>query len=169
MCAAFYQHYRATSAALVGTLWRMDYSQNCCAVNRAKRHIVFVFCTVCAHFCGSTSAWASGESVADLGALLFTPAQRASIIQARRQTQPANSRSDIVQKFDGVVSRSNGKSTLWINGQAQPEGQPNTPPLQGVDAVIDGKRLRVGESLDPLTGTLGDVVAPGAVSSQGKR
>ena len=64
-----------------------------------------------------------GHTLADPGRLFFTPAQRAQLEQmrARPATRDAVSRPDYIPpvRFDGVVVRSDGKSTRWVNGRAQ--------------------------------------------------
>ena len=113
--------------------------------------------------CASGSAWALESTGAELDTLFYSPAQRADIVGAR-QPQSGVSVFGTVQQLTGVVRRSGGKSTVWVNGKPMPEGAAKTPPVQGVDAVVDGKRLQVGESVDTLTGARGDVVTPGAVT-----
>jgi hypothetical protein len=110
-----------------------------------------------------TSAWALETTLPELDTLFYSPAQRADIVGAR-QPQSGTSVFGTVQKLSGVVRRSGGNSTVWVNGRAMPEGAAKTPAVQGVDAVVDGKRLRVGESVDALTGARADVVAPGWVT-----
>jgi hypothetical protein len=95
--------------------------------------------------------------------LFYTPAQRADIVRARMGSAEDLS-SGATSQLTGIVRRGNGKSTVWINGKAQPEGDAKTPPIKGLDAVVEGQRLRVGESVDVFTGARGDVVAPGAVT-----
>jgi hypothetical protein len=97
-----------------------------------------------------------------LDTLLYTPAQRDDILRAR-QPQSGTSLLGSQQRLSGVVRRGNGKSTVWVNGKPLPEGAPKTPALKGIDAVLQGKRLRVGESIDPASGARTDLVAPGAV------
>jgi hypothetical protein len=121
---------------------------------------------VCMSLCLVVPAWALEPASADLDTLFYTPAQRANII-GQRQGQSGESLFGTKQQLTGVVRRGNGKSTVWINGKAQQEGQPKTPPLQGLDALVDGKRLRVGESVDSITGARADVVAPGTVTVKG--
>ena len=101
-----------------------------------------------------------------LDVLFYTPAQRADIMRERQPQGSGTSLFGTVQRLSGVVRRGNGKSTVWVNGKPLAEGAPKAPALQGMDAVVEGKRLRVGESIDPLSGTRGDVVAPGAVTVQ---
>ena len=95
--------------------------------------------------------------------LFYTPAQRADIVRARKGSAEDLS-SAAISQFTGIVRRANGKSTVWVNDKALPEGDAKTPPIKGLDAVVEGQRLRVGESVDVFTGARGDVVAPGAVT-----
>jgi hypothetical protein len=63
-----------------------------------------------------------GESLAvDLGRLFYTPAQRAELEAARTrnaaQARPAAPAVAQPQRFDGVIIRSDGASTSWVNGR----------------------------------------------------
>lgn len=95
----------------------------------------------------------------DLGRLFFTPEQRAMLDLARR-TQPtaaqgADAPSDGVT-LSGIVTRSDGRQTVWINGRPQPAGVATgrspasaSIPLPGGGGQV---RLRVGQTLDPTSG-----------------
>jgi hypothetical protein len=68
-------------------------------------------------------------AAADPGRLFYTPAQRAQLenARARNVTQPSRVAADSappVVRFDGVVIRSDGKGTRWINGRARPGTSP---------------------------------------------
>ena len=66
-------------------------------------------------------------SAADTGRLFYTPAQRAQLEAARarnvtqlaspKQDQPASAPAPL--RFDGVVIRSDGQSTRWVDGKAE--------------------------------------------------
>jgi hypothetical protein len=61
---------------------------------------------------------------ADPGRLFYTPAQRAQLEAARVRnvTQDRQAEAALApppERFDGVVIRSDGASTLWVNGQPQ--------------------------------------------------
>ena len=64
---------------------------------------------------------------ADLGRLFYTPAERAQLEAARARnvtrapsTAPAAAAAAAPQqRFDGVVIRSDGTSTRWVNGRPQ--------------------------------------------------
>lgn len=63
-----------------------------------------------------------GESLAvDLGRLFYTPAQRAELDAARtRNATQATLAAPAVaqpQRFDGVIIRSDGARTSWVNGR----------------------------------------------------
>jgi len=71
---------------------------------------------------------AEGTSLAapppDPGRLFYTPAQRAQLEAARvrnitRDRQAEAALAPPPQRFDGVVIRSDGSSTNWVNGQPQ--------------------------------------------------
>ena len=120
----------------------------------------------------------AGQAAAqELGRLFFTPEQR-DALDARRKARlpdkPAASAPSPTTRIDGYVQRSRGKSTVWVNGEAVPDGtQPEGLRLRrGTDASRvtvttgeDGRRreMRVGETLDRATGGVKDVVGDGEV------
>ena len=120
----------------------------------------------------------AGQAAAqELGRLFFTPEQR-DALDARRKARlpdkPAASAPSPTTRIDGYVQRSRGKSTVWVNGEAVPDGtQPEGLRLRrGSDASRvtvttgeDGLRreMRVGETLDRSTGEVKDVVGDGEV------
>jgi hypothetical protein len=72
--------------------------------------------------CGSSLA-----AMTEMGRLFYTPAQRAQLETTRvHGTQPSsqrNPRADDAEipplRFDGVMSRSDGITTHWVDGKAQ--------------------------------------------------
>jgi hypothetical protein len=113
----------------------------------------------------------------DLGRLFFTPEQR-DALDARRKARlpdkPTALAPSPTTRIDGSVTRSSGRSTLWIDGAAVPDGtQPEGLRIRrGSDAsrVIvvvgeDGRRidLRVGETLDRASGEVKSVIGDGEV------
>ena len=120
-------------------------------------------------FCQTPSAAPVLES---MDTFFYTPAQRQNIRLARQSgvvgapsTQTA---APAVVHLQGVVRRDLDLGTAWVNGQALPEGAPQSPRLSGADAIVRGQRLQVGESVDSVTGERTDVVAPGAVKASGR-
>ncbi len=113
----------------------------------------------------------------ELGRLFFTPEQR-DALDARRKARlpdkPVALAPSPTTRIDGSVQRSSGRSTLWIDGAAVPDGvQPEGLRVRrSGDAsrltviVGDGDRrvdLRVGETLDRATGEVKDVIGEGEV------
>jgi hypothetical protein len=102
-----------------------------------------------------------GESLAatptDPGRLFYTPAQRAQLEAARArnvtQTSGANKpdASDSTPpplRYDGMVIRSDGKSTRWVNGQPQ-IGASGTAGLKPGQIRADGKVYEPYQVLRP--------------------
>lgn len=98
-----------------------------------------------------------------LGRLFLTPAQREGLERNRqyniRETRSIEGGS---MRLDGVVQRSSGKATVWINNQPQPENAADT----GVTAALTRRRpdratlttgtdtpaeLKVGETINRAT------------------
>ena len=112
-----------------------------------------------------------------LGRLFFTPEQRAALDArraARLPDKPAAVAESPTTRVDGYVKRSSGKSTVWVDGEAMPEGlqieglrvqRGNDPTRVTVTVGEDGRRivLRVGETLDRGTGEVKDVIGDGEV------
>ena len=71
----------------------------------------------------ATLGAANASHAAGLGRLFYTPAQRTQLEAARArnvtQASPAAPAIARPQRFDGVVIRSDGASTSWINGRPQ--------------------------------------------------
>ena len=120
---------------------------------------------------------AGPASAQQLGRLFFTPEQR-SALDARRAARlpdkPAAVAESPTTRVDGYVKRSSGKSTVWVDGEALPEGlqleglrvqRGNDPTRVTVTVGEDGRRIemRVGETLDRATGEVKDVIGDGEV------
>jgi hypothetical protein len=113
----------------------------------------------------------------ELGRLFFTPEQRAALDarrKARLPDKPAALAPSPTTRVDGSVQRSSGRSTIWIDGAAVPDGtQPEglrvrrggDPSRVGVSVGEGGRRIemRVGETLDRASGEVKDVVGDGEV------
>ena len=129
--------------------------------------------------CVLTAAIAPGPTVAQepLGRLFFTPAQRASLDIARTRraqtTLPGDRSEDaaattpVAQSvtFNGMVRRSDGKSTIWINGRPFNESEQTSGPVVGrirqdggilLQLPQSGRsmELKVGQTVELLSGTI---------------
>ena len=112
----------------------------------------------------------------ELGRLFFTPEQRAALDARRKARVPDKPAAVVVAspvtKLDGYVQRSSGPSTVWVNGEALPEGSAEAPRIgRGPDGRVsvplgDGGRragMKPGEVLDRGTGEVRDVLGDGEI------
>jgi hypothetical protein len=118
---------------------------------------------------------AGAASAQELGRLFFTPEQRAALDArraARLPDKPAAVAESPTTRVDGYVKRSSGKSTVWVDGEAMPDGlqieglrvqRGNDPTRVTVTVGEDGRRvvLRIGETLDRATGEVKGVLGDG--------
>lgn len=114
----------------------------------------------------------------ELGRLFFTPEQRAALDARRKARVPdkpaaAPQVESPITRVNGAVQRSGGRSTVWVNGEAIPEGAPTgapqpapaSPGRVSLPAGDNAQRydLRVGESLDRGSGEVRDVIGDGEI------
>lgn len=114
----------------------------------------------------------------ELGRLFFTPEQRAALDARRRARVPDKPAAATVvsptTRLDGYVKRSQGPSTVWVNGEGQLETSPDAPRI-GATRRDDGRvsigvgesggrvGLKPGEVLDRSTGEVRDVIGDGEI------
>ena len=114
----------------------------------------------------------------ELGRLFLTPEQR-NALDARRRTrvpdtpQAAAVVESATTRFDGSVRRADGRSTVWVNGEALGDGAQQeglrvlprrTDPSQVTLEIGEGARkidLKVGQSLDRTSGEVKDPLRGG--------
>ena len=113
----------------------------------------------------------------ELGRLFFTPEQREALDARRKARVPDKPAAAIVvsptTRVDGFVKRSGGPSTVWVNGEALPEGSGDAPriaPSMSVSVGEGGRRtaLKPGEVLDRGTGEVRDLIGDGEIRIQRK-
>lgn len=105
------------------------------------------------------------EDYADLGRLFFTPERRAALERQRQlNIQEVRTLEGATLRLDGVVRRSSGKSTVWINGTPQNEDDARRsgvdvrlkPGHPGSALIAPGDeaptQLKVGEAVNRATG-----------------
>lgn len=136
-----------------------------------------------AHLVGLTLlAPAYAADAPALGRLFFTPERRATLERQRSfNVQEAQSLQGTTMTLDGVVYRSGGKATVWVNRQAQNE---NEASRTGVNAVVSPKspgsallapgeevpaQLKVGEAINRATGERNTRLGTGSVVTSGDR
>lgn len=143
-----------------------------------KRFQLLLTCLVAS--LGAGSAWpAETES---LGRLFFTPERRLALERQRtHNVQQAQALQGTTMSLDGVVYRSSGKSTVWINQHAQNE---NDARRTGVTATLSPRdpgraliapgedvpaKLKVGEAVNRATGERNTRLGGGLVSTPADR
>jgi len=108
----------------------------------------------------------------EVGRLFFTPEQRAALDARRKARVPDKPSATVVAspttRVDGFVQRSRGPSTVWVNGEALPEGTGDSPrigPRVTVPLGEGGRRaaLKPGQTLDRGTGEVRDVIGDGEI------
>ena len=119
---------------------------------------------------------AQAADPATLGRLFFTPERRQALERQRtHNVQQAQALQGTTMTLDGVVYRSSGKSTVWINQHAQNE---NDSQRTGVTAQLSARNpgraliapgedtptnLKVGEAVNRATGERDTRLGGGAV------
>ena len=114
------------------------------------------------------ASWVAHADAAEpLGRLFFTPAQRNTLDAGKELDRPKQAgpavRGPRSLTVNGVVTRSDGDSTVWVNGSpakasranagtitAQPTGTASAK----VRVMDSDARLRVGQTLDRRTGKI---------------
>ena len=118
----------------------------------------------------------------DLGRLFFTPERREALDRQRQFKVPENPEvpADPTLTINGVVTRSSGKRTVWINGAAQEDGHADSglvvAPSRGNPGQVlvqpeDGPttRVGVGNTVNRNTGEAADLLGGGSIRIQGSR
>lgn len=121
------------------------------------------------------AAAAPARAAEPLGRLFFTPEQRAALDARRKARVPDKPAAAViaspVTRVDGYVQRSQGPSTVWVNGESLSEGGADAPRIQAPTGNVSisvgdgGKRvpLKPGESLDRGTGEVKDIIGDGEI------
>lgn len=103
-----------------------------------------------------------------LGTLFYSPIERAMIAASRKGDGLEGEGVSANVSLTGVVSRDGRKGTAWINGRPVKEGEAissaGVPVIEAGRVVIDGKRMRVRETLELESGARSDALPAGAVS-----
>lgn len=86
-----------------------------------------------------------------IGTLFYSPSERAALVAARNGIAQT-----AIYTVSGIIQRGAGKSVVWINGRAVPAvPQDAIIPTLVIDrdhVMVEGKPIKVGESLDILSG-----------------
>ncbi|MDO8314358.1 MAG: hypothetical protein Q7T00_03815 [Rugosibacter sp.] len=127
-------------------------------------------------------AHAESTTSAPFGRLFFTPEKRLTLERQRLSNiQETQTLEGATMSLDGVVQRSSGKSTVWINGRAQDEHDAVrtgvtvhlTPKNPGRAQLSPGEesptQLKVGEAINRATGERNDRLGGGVVKTPASR
>ncbi|SBT08221.1 conserved exported hypothetical protein [Candidatus Accumulibacter aalborgensis] len=114
-----------------------------------------------------------------LGRLFFTPERRQQLDRQREMNilDKQQIQADPTLTIDGVVTRSSGKRTAWVNGRPQNEDQTAngltvTPRLgEPGKVLVDSSdspqaKARVGETVNRHTGEASDLLNGGRISTR---
>ncbi|MFA6921601.1 MAG: hypothetical protein WC216_07125 [Gallionella sp.] len=86
--------------------------------------------------------------------VFYSPAERAALTAER-----SGSTQSTVYTLNGITRRGAGKSVAWINGRAVAEVPPDsaipTLVIARDHVLIEGKPIKVGETLDIISGQRG--------------
>lgn len=86
-----------------------------------------------------------------IGTVFYSPAERAALLSAR-----SGIAKGAVYSLYGIIQRGAGKSAAWINGRAVTESPPDpaipTLVIKSDHVLIEGKAIKVGETLDIVSG-----------------
>jgi hypothetical protein len=115
----------------------------------------------------------------ELGRLFFTPERREALDRQRQSGVPEHveiSAEEPVLRIEGVVTRSNGNYTIWINGSARNDAPSGiTAPLpEGDDpgwVLVRPKgspaiRVGVGDTVNQNTGETAGILGDGRIRIQ---
>ena len=116
------------------------------------------------------AADASAQAEPPIGRLFHTPQERQALDRLR-QIGAADSlpgRTDTLT-YDGVVRRSDGEVTTWINGQINHGVALQTRPGSSAATIRSDRgdsRLQVGDSFDLESGATEDLLRGGQISTR---
>ncbi len=109
----------------------------------------------------------------NLGRLFFTPQQRQDLDRRRQANiQESAVTANSFVTINGQVSRSQGKSTVWVNGVPQ---ESNRRPLDPARATVSGGEgepsvnLKIGQTLDKVRGQVKDAIGDGTIATPSER
>jgi hypothetical protein len=101
----------------------------------------------------------------DLGRLFYTPEQRDALDARRRARVPDTPAATPIvvsptTRLDGFVRRSDGRSTVWVNGGTADDTRPQADGSVSVVVGESGARVRLkpGQVVDRSSGEVTDVL-----------
>lgn len=126
----------------------------------------------------------AGAADAPLGRLFFTPEQRTQLDMLRTKrvvaSQTKEEAAPEVVTYNGIIRRSDGKTTVWVNNQALSEADLRDKPAIGGRVSRDGQivieagqsrtaaktQLKVGQSAELLSGQVAESYSAAATAAR---
>jgi hypothetical protein len=109
----------------------------------------------------------------NLGRLFFTPQHRQDLDRRRQANiQESAVTANSFVTVNGQVSRSYGKTTVWINGVAQESTRKPHDPARVSLPGREGEpsvNLKIGQTLDKVRGEVRDPVGGGRISTPSEK
>lgn len=125
------------------------------------RPCLFVFLTATTLVLTSTPG-APAFAEDDLGRLFFTPERRQALDHQRQFNiqEKVETQQEPTFTINGVVTRSSGKRTVWVNGVAAEENDTSA----GIHVIPERKNpghvvVQSGESSSPASASVGDTLS----------
>ena len=108
-------------------------------------------------------AWSQEEA---LGRLFFTPERRASLDRQRQLNQQQNRDTLTESKLtlNGLVRRSTGRGTTWVNGTPVDDNTGRSGGSASLPTPAGATELRVGDTLNQASGEREDLLKGGSIS-----
>lgn len=108
----------------------------------------------------------------NLGRLFLLPQQRQDLDRRRLANIQESALTESLVTVNGQVSRSSGKTTVWVNGVPQEStGKPPDPARVTLPGA-EGERsvtLKIGQTVDKVRGEVRDPVGGGRILTPGQR
>lgn len=107
-----------------------------------------------------------------LGKLFLSPEKRQSLDRQRQLNLSEDDGGDSeTLRLDGVVQRSSGYNSIWINQRMQPQARPSGDATSSPVELEQGRqiRLQVGESINRSTQERKNVLPPNAIQPGTRR
>jgi len=109
----------------------------------------------------------------NLGRLFLMPQQRQELDRRRQANiQEAAAVTESLVTVNGQVSRSSGRTTVWINGVPQDSARKPHDPARVALPGAEGQpsvNLKIGQTLDKVRGEVRDPVAGGRILTPSQR
>jgi len=120
---------------------------------------------------------AAQDTASELGRLFFTPERRQQL--DRQRQQHVQDKQDVAEEpaltINGVVTRSSGKRTVWVNGHAQNENETTGTVILTPNRKTPGKvsvqtsesaatPAKVGDTINRNTGESIDLLGDGQIN-----